>query len=264
MNVTPWTADLAREAEAFFALVSWWRLSLVALLLVSAILIGRVLRRGVYALWRLGLDPDKRLAPLGTVIQVGLSCALFLSVFHAVVAVAPLASLIGVMALSPLLVLLLFRPAQNALAGLTILLRRSFLEGDHIILEGGQRGVVRQIRLTSTVARSDTGAKLVIPNARLLELVLQVDRRQAGVPLILRFELRGLPTHEALAFLKRLGYLSPFRAGGSVVSVRSLEGEGQVELTLRIPRSSAEDAARREISSKVSQFLQPGDSVEHS
>lgn len=262
MTSLTWTKELGNEATALFTLLGWWKLTLVGLLLIAAIITGRLIRQGVYTLWRLGLDPERRLAPVGTLIQVGLSFALLFSVFHSVVRVAPLASFICVVALSPLLVVLLHRPAKNALAGLTILLRRSFLEGDHIVLEGGQSGVVRQVRLTSTVARGDTGARLVIPNGRLLELVLQVDRRQAGVPLVLKFAVRGPLNHEILSSVKRIGYLSPFRAGGSVVTVRAVDEPAQLEVSLRIPRSSAEDAARRELSAKLERFLKPAEPAE--
>ncbi len=255
MNDTDWLQRLSLEAQHLYELLSAGRLFLLVLLVLAAIVMGRVLRKGAHLLWRLGLDPEHRLAPLGTLIQVLFAVAIALSTFGLFVRTAPLASFVLLVALSPLLILLVQRPGRNAMAGLTILFRRNFIEGDHIVLEGGQRGVVRQIGLTSTVARTDAGGRLVIPNARLLDVVLVVNRRQAGVPLVLRFPVDGRPSEATLAQVKRIGILSPFRAGDSIVGVSYIVPEQELEITVRLPRSQAEDGAKRELSKKISELI---------
>lgn len=255
MNESDWMQGLSLEAQHLYGLLSAGRLLLLVVLVLTAIVMGRVLRKGAHLLWRLGLDPEHRLAPLGTLAQVLFAVVVGLSTFGLFVRTAPLASFVLLVALSPLLVLLVHRPGRNAFAGLTILFRRNFIEGDHIVLEGGQRGVVRQIGLTSTVARTDAGGRLVIPNARLLDVVLVVNRRQAGVPLVLRFPVEGRPNEAILAQVKRVGILSPFRAGDSIVGVSYIASDQELEVTVRLPRLQAEDGAKRELSTKIADLL---------
>lgn len=256
MNGSDWLARFSLEAQDLYALITAGRLFLFVVLILASILVGKLVRHGAYFLWRLGLDPGHRLAPMGTLVQVVMIGAIGLGFFKIFVRAAPLASFVLLVATLPLLILLLQRPGRNALAGLLILLRRNFMEGDHIVLDGGQRGVVRQIGLTTTVARTDAGGRLVIPNSRLLDVVLEVARRQAGVPLLLRFPVSGRPSEAVLMKVKKLGLLSPFRAGDSVVNVEYLPDVQELELTVRLPRGQARDAATRELSAKITQVLQ--------
>jgi small-conductance mechanosensitive channel len=248
MNEADWMQRLSLETQQLYALLSTWRILLFVLLVVATILLGRILRKGAHLLWRLGLDPEHRLAPVGASIQVIFAATIVLSAFGMFIRTAPLASFALMIALSPLLVLLVQRPGRNALAGLTILFRRNFIEGDHIVL-------VRQIGLTSTVARTDAGGRLVIPNARLLDVVLVVNRRQSGVPLVLRFQVDGRPSEAMLAQVRRVGILSPFRAGDSIVGVDYVAIDRELEVTVRLPRSQAEDGAKRELSQKILEVL---------
>lgn len=258
MNEADWLERLSLEAQQLYALLSVWRILLFVILVLVTVLLGRILRKGAHLLWRFGLDPEHRLAPLGASVQVLFVATIALSTFGLFVRTTPLASFVLLVALSPLLVLLVQRPGRNALAGLTILFRRNFIEGDHIVLEGGQRGVVRQIGLTSTVARTDAGGRLVIPNARLLDVVLVVNRRQSGVPLVLRFHVEGRPSEAVLAQVRRVGILSPFRASDSIVGVDYVAPERELEVTVRLPRSQAEDGAKRELSKKIWEVLSAG------
>jgi small-conductance mechanosensitive channel len=188
------------------------------LLYVVSILIGRAVRAGVYVIWRLGVDPERRLAPLGTLIQVGLCFLVTMAAFQQMVVVAPLATFVHVVVASPVLLWLFAEPTINGFAGLSILFRRSFAEGDHIILDSGQTGQVRQIRLTTTVARTEEGGRILIPNRRLLHGVTSVDRRQAGVRLSLRFRVEAYPSEAVISRIKALLLLSPYRAAGSSVT----------------------------------------------
>jgi small-conductance mechanosensitive channel len=166
---------------------------------------------------------------------------------------APAATFIVGLALSPILVLSLHRPLRNGVAGIAILFRRTVVEGDQVTLEGGQKGIVRQIRLTTTLARTDGGAKLTVPNSRLLELVLEVDRRQSGVPIEVRLPLLSRPSEKVMRLLRRVALLSTYRSPDSVVN--TTYSAGQVIVEMRIPRSSAADSARREILGKLTAGL---------
>lgn len=249
---------LTQEVGALYGLVSLWHVALLLGLFLVSILIGRATRAGVHVIWRLGIDHDRRLAPLGTVIQVGLCCAVFIRAFQSMVAVAPLLTFVHAVVASPALLWLFSESTKNALAGLSILFRRSLTEGDFVVLESGETGQVRQIRLTTTVARTEGGGRLLIPNRKLLEGVTAVDRRQAGVRLSLRFPMLDHPSDVLCVRVKKILSLSPYRASGSQVSVSYDRPNGELEVNLRIPRATAEDAARRELSRKIAPLLLPG------
>lgn len=247
--------ELAQQAQRLYALFSPWHVLLLLGLYMLAILMGRSVRAGVYIIWRLGVDPERRLAPLGTVIQVGLCFLVTVAAFQEMVAVAPLATFVHVVVVSPVLLWLFSEATINAIAGLAILFRRSVAEGDHIMLESGQTGQVRQIRLTTTVARTEEGGRILIPNRRLVQGVTGVDRRQAGVRLALRFPVPVYPTELLLARVKTVLLLSPYRAAGSQVSAEYDQKSGEIEIGLRIPRTAAQDAARKELSLKILPLL---------
>lgn len=248
---------LAEEAQRLYALLSPGPLLLLLILYVLSVLLGRAVRAVVYVVWRLGVDPGRRLAPLGTVIQVGLCFLVTVGAFQKMVAVAPLATFVHVVVASPALLWLFSEPTINALAGLSILFRRSFTEGDHIVLDSGQTGQVRQIRLTTTVARTEGGGSMLIPNRRLLSGVTAVDRRQAGVRMALRFPVLEYPSETLIFRVKAVLLLSPYRAAGSRVTTEYNRQRGELEVGLRIPRAAAHDAARRELTFKITPLLAP-------
>lgn len=256
---TPAAFDvLTREVGALYGLFSLGHTLLLIFLFLAAVLIGRAARAFVYVIWRLGMDPGRRLSPLGTVTQVGLCFAIFVRAFQALVSVAPLATFVHLVAAFPALLWLLAEPTKNALAGLSILFRRSLKEGDRVILDSGEAGQVRQIRLTTTVARTEAGGRLLIPNRKLLEGVIVVDHKQAGVRLSMRFPLLDHPSDAQNARIKTILALSPYRAAGSKVSVSYDRNTSELEVNLRIFRATAEDAARRELSRKIAPLLLPG------
>lgn len=262
MNEPDWMTRFTMEAHQLFTLLSPGRLLLLIAVLSFAVLFGRLIRLGVYVLWRLALDPTKRLASLGTLMQVGLFFLIGLWLYGTCVHAAPIATFALTIAASPLVLLLLLNPARDAICGLTILLRRSLLEGDHIILESGQRGVVRQIRLTTTMARTSSGGRLLIPNSRLLHVIVEIDRRQSGIPLLVRISVADRPDEETLARVRCLLLLSPYRAASSVVAAEYHAASKELEVTIRVPREEAKDSARREIWKKLSTALAPASSEE--
>lgn len=255
MNGSGTFAVLAAEAQQLYALLSPGHILLLLALYVLAVLMGRTVRMGVYVIWRLGVDPERRLAPLGTVIQVGLCFMVTFAAFREMVAVAPLATFVHVVVVSPVLLWLFSEATINALAGLSILFRRSLAEGDHIVLESGHTGQVRQIRLTTTVARTEEGGRILIPNRRLLHGVTAVGRRQAGVRLVLRFPVDEYASEALIARVRTVLLLSPYRAAGSQVSAEYDRQRREIEASLRIPRTAAQDAARRELSLKILPLL---------
>jgi hypothetical protein len=95
--------------------------------------------------------------------------------------------------------------------------------------------------------------------------VTSVDRRQAGVRLSLRFRVESYPSEAVISRIKALLLLSPYRAAGSSVTAEHDAERGEIEVGMRIPRSAAQDAARKEISLKIPPLLSiPGASEERS
>lgn len=262
MNVLGEFEGLAEEAQRLYTLLSPGHLVLLFLLYVVAILLGRAVRALVHIVWRLGVDAGRRLAPLGTVIQVGLCFLVTVAAFQKMVVIAPLATFLHVVLASPVLLWLFSEPTINALAGLSILFRRSFAEGDQVVLEGGHAGQVREIRLTTTVARTEEGGRILIPNRRLLQGVTAVNRRQAGVRLVLRFRVHEYPSEATVARVKAVLVLSPYRAAGSQVTTEYQPETGEIVAALRIPRPAAQDAARRELSAKIVPLLAPSEAAD--
>ena len=106
-----------------------------------------------------------------------------------------------------------------------------------------------------TVARTEEGGRILIPNRRLLRGVTAVDRRQSGVRLALRFRAFDYPEETVLSNIKNVLVLSPYRAAGSQVTAEYDAARGEIAASLRIPRATAQDAARREISLKIAPLI---------
>lgn len=83
------------------------------------------------------------------------------------IAVAPLLTAFGVAGLA---VALAFKDTlENAFSGIYLLLDRAIEVGDHVTLEGGQRGVIHDIGWRTSKVEMETGDMIIIPNVKLAQ-----------------------------------------------------------------------------------------------
>ena len=189
-----WTAQLASKAvDLGLRLVA----AAVVLLILSGLywLTRRAVRR---ALGRAGAHPNARLL-IDRCVQFGF---LFLAVTWMLsVMGVPLTAFVAVVGAISLAVSLALQDVlKNLVAGLIILVERPFTIGEHIDFKTFS-GVVETIELRTTVLRTPTGQRVVIPNAMIFSDTLvnrsaygrQLVRLRVTVPLETEGDRAGQP-----------------------------------------------------------------------
>lgn len=250
-NQNGWLADV----QAFWAFLGLGSVSLIILSAALAILSGRGLRLVVYFAWRLGLDRERRLAGIGNATEIGLCIVLAYFVVRRLSLVAPLTTLLALLILSPVL-LLIFRPLlQDVAAGFELLLRNRVRPGDYVTWPSGSSGILRQIHLTRTSLRNDSGATVIVPNRALLEGTIEIERRQAGIPVTLDLDLDHAPSPEMEQSLLQIAYFSPYRTQDAVPRLIYLKDQGVLRLRTRVHGEHTKGLARHELSLKLSKVL---------
>jgi small-conductance mechanosensitive channel len=135
----------------------------------------------VIGLLRARNEPGDRAAPVNTLVQA-IVYALFLALAGLTalaglgISITPLLTALGVGSLA--LALALQPTLSNLFAGVHLVLGRNVRVGDVIELENGQQGVVVDIGWRSTLLREFPDNTIIVPNARMVEMVL----RSFGLP----------------------------------------------------------------------------------
>ena len=254
MNESDFWLSLSREVSVLHRETSWFQLGSFVVALSLASWLGQRVRVAVSWLWKLNLDRERKLATLGTIVQLSLAGLSLLGLLAHGLRTAPGVTLLIALVVLPTSGVLLRGPWQNFLAGLTLLLQRPIREGDDILLSDGRTGKVSRIRLTATFV-SDGADELILPNALLLANPLRKLPEQPGIVLKMRLPAPHPPRIEELEQARKVLLFSPFRAAGSEVSVKELLPGPGLELSLRVISESAKAPAKRELGQKVMQGL---------
>ena len=204
-----WTARLAaRAADLGLRLVA----AAVVLLILAALywLARRAVRR---ALDRTHAHPNARLL-IDRCVQFGF--LFFAGTWALSVLGVPLTGFVAVVGAASLAVSLSLQDVlKNLVAGLIILVERPFTIGEHIDFKTFS-GVVETIELRTTVLRTPTGQRVVIPNAMIFSDVL-VNRSAYGRQLV---RLRVTVPLEAAAAGAAAGDCPPATPGRSASPAR--------------------------------------------
>ncbi len=247
--------SLSQEVARLAHETSLFRMTSFLAMIVFAAFLGHVVRTAVTWLWKLDLDRPRRLAMLGSLVQLAVGCMAIAGLVGHGLRVAPGVTLLVGLVAAPTSGIVLRAPLQNLLAGLTLLFQRNLREGDDIRLFDGRAVRVEQIRLTSTLGRGDADSELIIPNALLLSSLIQKFTPQPGVAHKIFVLGPRAPLPDELEKARALLLFSPFRAAGSTVDVRFEPTGPGLELSLRVLSESAKRPATRELTRKVTDAL---------
>ena len=223
----------------------WHRLVIAGVVVVVTLLVARVIDRRIA---RHPLPPEAvtryrvlRRALTTTIIAIGLLSALL--VIPQVRAIAG-----GILASSAVIGLVIGFASQrtigNVVAGLLIALTQPLRLGDEVEVAGVE-GTVEEIGLTYTFIRTETNARLVIPNEKLASdtirnssIVTRETLAEVTVQVPLESDLGAV-----IALLREAAGDQP----GSDVRVTALDGNATVAVRAWAPDESAADALESEL-----------------
>ncbi|MEM7154638.1 MAG: mechanosensitive ion channel domain-containing protein [Myxococcota bacterium] len=187
---------------------------LVALTLVAFVVImQRVLLLSVRIAWRLGWDPQRRLARIRSLAEIVLLLSVGLLLVWMVFKVVPLLTCLAAMSIALIVAVALPGGLQDFAAGISLANRSRFLEGDQIEV-GPHSGTVRHIGLVRTMLRLGDRGSLWIPNREVVRSAVMVGREQQALPLTVELP-GGRLGPDRREHLRQVAHLSPYRRAGS-------------------------------------------------
>ncbi len=246
---TPKLSDrIVVESYALRSLFTTQSALFFPLVVLIAFGISRLLGVVVRVLWRLGLDPNRRLAAYRAFWDIGLSFLAVWAMLARLIGVAPILSLFGIALGLAALTVALREQLQDIAVGLSLVGRRRLREGDRVHI-GEHAGTVRRIGLNRVELRRSDGTAVHVPT-RLFETdALVVGHAKNTVPVTATLLLKD--HHEgAVERARRTALVSPFRATGTPIDV-SLQPEG----TLRVEIQAWSNAAARDAAAQLEQAL---------
>lgn len=189
----------------------------VALVLGVALAVRRGLTLGVRVAWRLGWDPDRRLARVRSYLELVLLGVVALVLERELFRAVPLLSILVLVFAALVAALALPGGLQDLAAGVSLAGRHRFLEGDQIEVSGFS-GTVRHIGLLRSMLRLPDGRTLWLPNREIVRSAVQVGREQQALPVSVRLP-PSAHDPERRERLRQVAHLSPYRRAGSRPSV---------------------------------------------
>jgi len=226
-------AQLAGEADAMMHLLGFGQIMVAVLLLLLGWAAIRLIQGGVVVAWRVGLDSQRRLAPVRSAANVLIVGAVGYLLLRRFLVAAPVITLVALALATSASLLVLAQPIQNVWAGFLLSFRQKLREGDRVTI-GSHVGIVRDVGLTQLQLRCADGAAIFVPNRAVLHEAVRVERAKNTVPVAVRLPShRADPGPEIVRAARRSALLSPFRAAGTLVEVEILE-EGEVQVVMQI------------------------------
>lgn len=244
------TPDLAErllvEIDAVRGALSPMVFATVGLVILAGFLFAQAWVGFANVAWRLGFDPDHKLAVWVGGAKVGSLIAVVTIVARMLLATAPLLTIAGVTLAVPCVLLVLAPSIQSMVVGLELTLLRRVREGDRVIF-GGRSGIVRRVGLTHVDLGSADGNTHHVPNRLLAQEALEVERAKNTVPVTARVFLDSAPTPEVVEAARRVGVLSPYRVPGSAVVTQPwTRATSQLAVEIHVwSERAAADAARQ-------------------
>jgi small-conductance mechanosensitive channel len=190
----------------------------LALLLLVAWLLAWAGPAGVRTVWRLGMDPRRRLGLLSSALRLAGLLVVVLGAARLLLAEAPT---LGVFLVLLALVLAgLAAPTQlrNLASGLALCTRTRLREGD-LIRVGEIEGTVRDIGLLRVELRTVDGDVTQVPASEFDRLPVTVGSRRAAVPIEAKVLVGPEFDEAALVRLRRALWLCVYRRANTEVRV---------------------------------------------
>ncbi len=214
----PWVSPWAAEAQALRHVVALPNLAFVALVLAALWLLGRVARDALRFAWRLGADPNRRLASWLGWAQLAATAIVLSMVVVRLLDAAPDFGLWTLALTTGAMVLVLGRPLQSVWSGQLLRLRLRLREGDRISV-AGHAGVVREIGLLRVELLCENGTVVIVPNRVVAQEVVTVEPGRGTASVRVRVPIEQGSLTEAAERLRRAALMSPYRAPGSPIVV---------------------------------------------
>lgn len=200
------------------------RMLLWGLLVVGLTTAGRAaVLAAVQLVWRLGLDGARRLARVATLLRLALWLGGAAMALAPVVRVIPLLFTLSLAVFASLAALALPGSAQNIGAGLSLLLRGRFREGERIQV-AGHRGLVRSIGIARTQLRADDGSTVWLPNRIFDAEPARVERASGSAPVQVVCRIPPEALVERREGLARATAMMPLRRAGTVPRITAVPG----------------------------------------
>jgi hypothetical protein len=207
-------ARLLDEFDALSGLSPLVTLAWLVLVLVLAWSLASGGPRIVRMIWRLGLDPRRRLGLLASALRVTGLLVGTIGVLRPVISRAPTLGSIAALAAVALVGVIAPTHLRNLASGLALISRSRLREGD-LVAVAGIEGRVRDIGLLRVSLRTADGGVTHVPAADFDRAAVTVGSRQAAVPIEARMITGPEFDDAALERLRRAVWLSPYRRAGT-------------------------------------------------
>lgn len=222
----------------------------IVFVLGAIYVLRRLMLFSTRVVWRLGWDPDRRLARLRSMLEITLLAVGALLLLRPFFLLGPLLSGLTLAVLLLLTALALPSWVQDLVAGVALAARTRFREGDQVRF-AAVAGSVRHVGLWRTSIRAGDGGTISIPNREVVAHSIQVGREQRAAPIeVVIPEALSTTPAERDAVLAR-AQLSAFRRAGSRATLRPEDGGWVVSMQTWCTRDL--EGARRALERQLCQ-----------
>jgi small-conductance mechanosensitive channel len=250
------SAELSREAASVMRLLGWTEV-LVAFAIAG---IGwaaiRLIQSGVVLAWQVGMDTERRLAPVRSAANVIILSAVAILLLRRSLVAAPVITLLALVVTSGAAALVLAHPIQNVWAGFVLAFRRRIRAGDRVTV-AGQVGIVLDISLTQLHLRGPDGASIFIPNRVVLNQALRIEQAKNTEAVVVQVVPDARTTPETIKAVRRAALFSPFRVPGTAMDVQVVDS-GAVQVTIQVWSGRTVREARIHLEARLQALLLHG------
>ncbi len=225
-------AELSREAAAVMRLLGWTEVLVAFGLVGIAWAAIRLIQSGVVLAWQMGMDTERRLAPVRSAANVIILGAVAVLLLRRSLVAAPVVTLLALVVASGAAALVLAHPIQNVWAGFVLAFRRRIRAGDRVTV-AGQVGIVLDVSLTQLHLRGPEGASIFIPNRVVLNQALRVEQAKNTEAVTVQVIPDARTTPDTIKAVRRAALFSPFRVPGTAMDVQVVSN-GAVQVTIQV------------------------------
>jgi small-conductance mechanosensitive channel len=246
------SAELSREAAAVMRLLGWTEVLLAFAIAGIGWAAIRLIQSGVVLAWQVGMDTERRLAPVRSAANVIILSTVAILLLRRSLVAAPVITLLALVVVSGA-ALVLAHPIQNVWAGFVLAFRRRIRAGDRVTV-AGQVGIVLDISLTQLHLRGPDGASIFIPNRVVLNQALRVEQAKNTETVIVQVVPDARTTPDAIKAVRRAALFSPFRVPGTAMDVQVVDN-GAVQVTIQVWSGRTVREARIHLEARLQALL---------
>lgn len=248
-TVHPLGERLADEASRIPSLIGPNELLVTTVLLLAAIVAIQAINGAVHALWRLGIDADRRLARWVMFAKISITLLVIYALLRRFVAAAPIFSGAAIVIFAAVGLATLRNSLENLSVGIGLAFRRRFRVGDRVAV-ADHSGTVREIGLTSVRLRTTDATTVFVPNRLLHQHAVLVTRAENTARVSVTFRGMGELHSELVEQVRRSALLSPYRSIGTKVRVET-RSDGSLEVEIQAHSSILVTDAENQLRSTI-------------